>query len=510
VTAEVFPSVEAVLRLDVIRAARPRVLAGADHLDRAVRSVHATAIRDIARFLTGGELLLTAGQGIPAGRRELVEFVHELRHAGAAGMVVELAGRVHGDMPQPLVEAADGVGLVLVATGAEFSFSRAAADYAALVGELNRRRGEAAQHVIAPLVALLSRTPDLDDAVEEIGRRTGCTVVIQAAGGGAGYVGHHPPAGTFSLAQDHCAEHASTTPHPSCSAAAIPLRGRVWGMLHLLGGSWEAPARDDLAEQVAQVLALMLSAELADNAGVDGALKRLVAAAMAPDADRRALGLRIAASAPALRNRPCLVLCLDRRTDGIRHLRGVTGVAVGWLAVPLGTVTVLLLPLEDGADPRAVAENVMNLHGASVRQARVGAATAGSAHELGHAIRDAEVARQLPHVPVPGRGVGGRAVFLRDRPLDRLLSPMMLDGTVRAEAGRLLTSLLECADGPLLLETLRVLSACAWNRSVAATRLDVDRRTVQKRLRRVEHALGVSLTDPDLTTALAIALRVVR
>ena len=64
-------SVEAALALEVFTRVPMTVYAGADNLDRAIRWVHPTEIPDIAKFLRGGEMLLTAGLGIGAtGERQ--------------------------------------------------------------------------------------------------------------------------------------------------------------------------------------------------------------------------------------------------------------------------------------------------------------------------------------------------------------------------------------------------------------------------------------------------------
>ena len=57
-------SVEAALQLRVFSRTTVRVYAGHENLGRPVRWVHPVEIPDIAKFLTGGELLLTAGLGL--------------------------------------------------------------------------------------------------------------------------------------------------------------------------------------------------------------------------------------------------------------------------------------------------------------------------------------------------------------------------------------------------------------------------------------------------------------
>jgi len=57
-------SIESALQLEVFSRVAVTVHAGQRNLDRLVRWVHPTEIPDIAQFLSGGEMLLTAGLGI--------------------------------------------------------------------------------------------------------------------------------------------------------------------------------------------------------------------------------------------------------------------------------------------------------------------------------------------------------------------------------------------------------------------------------------------------------------
>src|SRR6478752_4674460 len=54
-------SVEAALQLEVFTRTAVQIFAGQENLSRSVRWVHPVEIPDIGQFLTGGEMLLTAG-----------------------------------------------------------------------------------------------------------------------------------------------------------------------------------------------------------------------------------------------------------------------------------------------------------------------------------------------------------------------------------------------------------------------------------------------------------------
>src|SRR5262249_45962114 len=101
-----FPSVREVLALDPVKYGAPRVVAGADHLDRPVRWVHVAEVPDIATLLRGGELVLTTGIGLPNDDDGLRAFVATLADVGVAGLVLELGRRFETTVPRVLAAAA--------------------------------------------------------------------------------------------------------------------------------------------------------------------------------------------------------------------------------------------------------------------------------------------------------------------------------------------------------------------------------------------------------------------
>ncbi|MEE6261466.1 PucR family transcriptional regulator [Plantactinospora sonchi] len=108
------PTVREVLALDPVRHGGPRVVAGAGGLDRLVRWVHAAEVPDIAALLSGGELVLTTGIGLPGDDAGLRAFIDELADAGVSGLLVELGRRYSGTVPRSMVAAAERRGLPLV------------------------------------------------------------------------------------------------------------------------------------------------------------------------------------------------------------------------------------------------------------------------------------------------------------------------------------------------------------------------------------------------------------
>lgn len=101
-----------VLALPVLAGAS--LVAGRQGVGTAVRWTHVSEVLDIARLLEGGELLLTTGIAldVPPGRQRT--YLLELKERKVAGVMLEL-GRRFDQVPHALVEAADEVGLPLIA-----------------------------------------------------------------------------------------------------------------------------------------------------------------------------------------------------------------------------------------------------------------------------------------------------------------------------------------------------------------------------------------------------------
>ncbi|WP_063837041.1 PucR family transcriptional regulator [Phaeacidiphilus oryzae] len=93
-----------ILSLDVLGPAAPQVLSGESELGRPVRWVHCSELYGIGPQLAGGELLLTAGQGlagVDAGARR--RYLRRLDERGVAGIAVEIGGSLP-EVPYELVE----------------------------------------------------------------------------------------------------------------------------------------------------------------------------------------------------------------------------------------------------------------------------------------------------------------------------------------------------------------------------------------------------------------------
>ncbi|MFE3286985.1 PucR family transcriptional regulator ligand-binding domain-containing protein, partial [Streptomyces sp. NPDC059233] len=97
-----------------------RLLGGEEELDRTVRGVMTTDLRDPSRYLSGGELVLT-GLAWRRNSADSEPFVRLLASAGVAGLA---AGEAElGDIPDDLVSACVRNRLPLFAVNEDVAFA---------------------------------------------------------------------------------------------------------------------------------------------------------------------------------------------------------------------------------------------------------------------------------------------------------------------------------------------------------------------------------------------------
>lgn len=113
-------TVRDLLDLPPVRAGLPEILTGHAHLDRPVRWVHVTESRSAARFLEGGEVVLTTGADWP-DESELAPHINDIVRAGAIAIVLELGSRFD-DVPAPAVQVCADADLPLIVLHREVQF----------------------------------------------------------------------------------------------------------------------------------------------------------------------------------------------------------------------------------------------------------------------------------------------------------------------------------------------------------------------------------------------------
>lgn len=237
-------SLREILELEPLRRGRPRVLAGRDHLDRAVRWVHVSELPDIAYLLHGGELLLTTGMAIAGSASVQHRYVAELAAAGVAGLAVEL-GRNFDSLPAAMVQAAESARLPLVALERETRFVEVTeAVHKEIINrqyELLRRAEQVSRELTGLILAgvglgrIVARLAEIFDNHVVLEDEAHQVVEISGTSAGLGEVlagwDEHARGGHDELARGTVHRCEGT---PRCMWMALWLRHDLWGRLHVI------------------------------------------------------------------------------------------------------------------------------------------------------------------------------------------------------------------------------------------------------------------------------------
>lgn len=113
-------TVREVLTLPVLRGSS--LVAGAAGLDRQVSGVNVMEVPDIESFVEPGEVLLTTAYPLRDHPEALGELVRTLARLGLAALAVK-TGRYLDELPHPMLDAADELGLPLLVLAPDTSFN---------------------------------------------------------------------------------------------------------------------------------------------------------------------------------------------------------------------------------------------------------------------------------------------------------------------------------------------------------------------------------------------------
>ncbi|MFJ6997004.1 PucR family transcriptional regulator [Streptomyces sp. NPDC003090] len=260
-----------------------RLLGGEDELDRTVRGVMTTDLRDPSRYLSGGELVLT---GL-AWRRDAADsepFVRILASAGVAGLA---AGEAElGAIPDDLVQACSRHRLPLFAVHESVAFAtitehvvrqvsgERAGDLAAVV-DRHRRLMTSGPAGGGPEVVLDLLGTDLDLrawVLSPTGRRVAGAGAPLPPGTAAALAGEHLAASRAGRRGPHRAQVAGTT------YSLFPIRNT---------GRGAAPAVRDVRETVLSEWLLAVEADAGDWPAARLDLLQGVTQLIAVERDRR-------------------------------------------------------------------------------------------------------------------------------------------------------------------------------------------------------------------------------
>ena len=520
--------VRELLEIDLLRDAGARVVAGEQHLDREVRWVHTGEIADIAQYLSGAEVLLTAATGLQRGdEADRRRYIRELVEIDVASVIIEL-GRSFEEIPPEMVEEAAKGRLVLVVLEHEVPFVAVTQFAHTMLVSSAHVTLQRAMEIDDALNALMLDGAPLPAVLELLAERLDNPVILED--GARRAIAHGGPPGSVTpllrawqghSRQGHRVDRTAAVqradgPVP-CTWAAVTVRGEDWGRIHVV--EVDSPL-SDLARitlgRAAASIALYLMSER-DAALSDAAEHSLIGGLMTADRFNgreflaRASGLGVDLDGDLV----MLVIGRHARSAAIdssalagaveevrRAMRsGRWPAVVGGLG---GTVGVVATANPPGGLEHAAETLVAALERLPFDDAQVGVSRLSRAAQLPQAQAEATIALRLG--PLSGPGSLHRYENLV---LYRLLSPLAsgpgLANFVEEELGPLLA----CGEQQRseLLHTLDAYLQANGNKIATAQALFLQRRSVYYRLERIEELLGRSLDDPDQRVRLYMAMR---
>ena len=496
------------LKLEIFVRGEASVAAGADYLHNVIRWVHNSEIADIAQFLGGGELLLTAGYGLGSTEREQRLFIRSVAAAGIAALAIELSGRVFTEMPHAVIAEADEVGLPVIAFAREIPFVQVARQVHDRLVDLRVKELMEDEVATAAFTDLLLQGEDYSSMVGELAVRLHHPSVledrahqIRAYHGSTDYADFIVEDWNQHSRQIHGAEGAST----GCSREPVVLKGEVWGWLHVLHRSSPLSSSDIYAmgRATAAIAITLLSEQLrgARRSQRDGAL---ISRLMLGDISGEGFVDRAMQLGRNFRGKSFLVVV----AEGIRSeepfgeaelVDCLAQIDASAIVADTGERLLAVVALTANRGEKAVLDVLRR------SPARVGASRITQTRQLRLAIQQANSA----FAATGAIGTAQQLVRFDDLGVLRLLVTLAqgpeLASYVEDELGKVLDH--DAAAANKLFPTLRVFLECDGRKSEAAAQLYVQRRTLYYRLDRLNALLGLSLADSEVRQRLLLAVR---
>ncbi|MFF7788621.1 PucR family transcriptional regulator ligand-binding domain-containing protein [Streptomyces sp. NPDC007991] len=511
-------SVRQVLTLERVLAGEPEVVAGASHLDRAVRWVHVAEAADVGVMLSGGEMVLTTGVLLAGDQEKQAEYVRSLHRADAAAVVLGL-GRAFPAAPAAMRRAAERCGLPMVVLHRPFPFAELTEE---VQSRLVRRKFAAvslSEAVRTELTALITAGAPLQRLLDEIARHSACPVVVtNLAHRVLGTAGERPALDDVLRDWERIARQAwghrpglsgtgGGTEGDGWIRAELGGRGERWGRIVLCGYRGDTATGRLLADRAAEALVLhrMLGGAACswEEQSAQSLLTDLVSGVVPA---RQLLPRARAAGLPVNRRTFVPLVVRDGDTARLDRLLRLLGLP-GLVAELADGATAVLLSLPRDQDADALAAHFATRLRTESGPARTVVAAADpraawddvpaglrEARHVADAVADSAAALDLPPV-----------VRMRDVHLRGLIRLLRDDPHVQSFAERELDGLL-CETEEDLLSVLRTYLATGRNKSRTAQLHHVSRPALYRRLESIQARLGVDLDDFEQAASVHIAL----
>lgn len=516
-------TLEQVLAMPVLRAAGPRVVAGAGGLGRSVRWVHSAELADIAPLLREGDLLLSTGIAMPGTAPELATFAASLAESHIAGLVIEL-GRRWTTLPDALVDACESHGLPLVSLAREVRFAAVTQSVGERIVASQLAELREAQRVHDTFTDLSISEAGSDEILEAVQRLAGAAVVLESEQhtvldyrSGPDDISTFLDGWTSRSKRVQIEGRSGWDEDNGWLVTHVGRRDRGWGRLVVQLDSAPSERLIATAERAAAALALqrlhdrqrdsllrrthheLLLGLLADPTSED--LLRRCELAGLPTARRQLVGLSLRARAAGDTSSSAAA----RRDDVIAAIvHAAHELRVPALVCEMDRDVRALLSFAPTSNVRrgvdALAARVDRRQRVTVGAGRPATRPADIDRTLREALHVVQTVRDPSTGPVVHR--------LEDVHLRGLLAMLGDDDRVRLFVDReldLLRRHCEESGDTGLLEALRALVAHT-SKSAAAASLHVSRPVFYDRLAKVESLLAVDLDDPDIRVSLHVAL----
>lgn len=495
------------LKLPVFHEAKAELVAGADHLNNVIKWVHSGEIVDIARFLSGGEFLLTAGSGIGHTEAQQRAYLRGLSDAGAAGIGVELGGRVFSRTPPAVLDEANRLGFPVIAFGREIAFVKVATQVHECLADLRVQQLLEGEVANAAFTELLLNGEDSVAMVAELAHRISCPSVLEdGAHQMRAYYGRTPRA---DVTIAHWDKHSRLTHEQhsgdlGCAREPIAVKGDVWGWLHVLYGDIALSSSDHYTiGRASAAIAIALLSEEAHGARRSQRAGALINRLMLGDISGDRFVERAIALGRDFRGRSFMVVVAggaDREAPyGEPELsRLLATVPASAVVTDTGEELIAIVALPPRRGEQVIVDALARA------PARIGISRVTNGRQLRLAIQQASNAYAAtgtaPDIP--------RLVRFDDLGVSRLLLALAqgpeLASYVEDELGKLMEH--DAGSANPLLPTLRAYLACDGRKSQAAKQLFVQRRTLYYRLDRISALLQMSLDDPPVRQRLQLAV----
>ena len=486
-------------------------------LDQPVRWVYTTDLIDPARYLSGGELVIS---GL-VWRREPADSERFVAAVAGAGAVALAAGEAvfHG-IPDDLVEACSRHGLPLLAVPEEVSF---AAVTELVVGALTAARGDRLAHTLGRQRQLLSAVAGglgLDELAAEVSAATGVVIRVLTATGRAVVPGPTPLSGDEldAVVTTYLTAERLPAVVPGIERSVFPVapasEQRVTSWFVAADGdctTWDAEIGDTVGELVAITALdrarrserLRLAREITEDA---------IALIASGSANRPETAVRLRQAGLDPEGSLVVAVAGFADADRVDTARSVLVDAASHAGPPaVGVHDGLAVALLPAGPPDAPTDAVI---GAALRRLgpglapdrlTVGVSRPATIDALSGALQEARHARELaarrpgPVHVVTGAEVTSHVALLAAVP----------DEVRRAFAARVLEPVLDydARTGAGLQETLEAFLECSGSWSRAAQRLHLHVNTVRYRIGRVEELTGRNLAELGDRVDVYLALR---